>query len=237
MAIKLIRIQDPSFAVPICTIGRRAFVNDGLQTTLFPPRLLDPTNPEEQYQFRIEWIKKRLITKGAWSIVAVDEEINDENGVMKVLGYAAWYEPDTSAVGNNQPGLDEEDKGWVDDNEGGLRGDGVKHPRCMDFKAHRQIRKLLEESKLTVLGEPAKPAWYLGSLAVDPDFAGRGIATQLVQWGIDKAEEDNIPAFLESTPAAVSLYKRLGFAVVRDLPLDNGHVLTIMVRDSRKMYS
>jgi hypothetical protein len=164
MAIKLIRIQDPSFAVPFCTIGRRAFANDGLQKALFPPRLLDPTNPEEQHRFRIESIKKRLITKGAWSIAAVDEDVNDENGVIKVLGYAAWYEPETPAVWYNQPRQDEEDKGWVEDGEGGLRGDGVKHPRCMDFKVHQQIRRLLEESKLTVLGETVRPAWCMFTL-------------------------------------------------------------------------
>ena len=164
MAIKLIRIQDPSFAVSICTTGRRAFVNDSLQGALYPPRLLDPTDPEEQYRFRIESIKKRLITKGAWSIVAVDEDVKDDNGVMKVLGYAGWYEPDTPAVSPSQPQQDEEDKGWVEDGEGGLRGDGVKHPRCMDIKVHQQIGRLLEESKLMVLGEPVRPAWCMFTL-------------------------------------------------------------------------
>jgi ribosomal protein S18 acetylase RimI-like enzyme len=72
----------------------------------------------------------------------------------------------------------------------------------------------------------------LGSLAVDPDFSGRGIATQLVQWGIDKAEEDKIPAFLEATPAALGLYKRLGFVVVKEVPaLIDGLALTVMVKD------
>jgi ribosomal protein S18 acetylase RimI-like enzyme len=72
----------------------------------------------------------------------------------------------------------------------------------------------------------------LGSLAVDPDFSGRGIATQLVQWGINKAEEDNVPAFLEASPAALGLYKRLGFVVVREAPaLIHNLVLTIMVKD------
>jgi predicted N-acetyltransferase YhbS len=75
----------------------------------------------------------------------------------------------------------------------------------------------------------------LGSLAVDPDFAGQGIATQLAQWGVARAEKDKVPAYLEASPAALRLYKRVGFAVVRDLDLlENGFVLTVMVKEMTK---
>jgi hypothetical protein len=161
MVIKLIRVQDPSMASSMYATGRRAFANDGLHKVLFPPRLFDPANPDEQHHFRLKTLKKRLETPGAWSIAAVDEDVKNDDGGLKVLGYAAWYEPKTPAVGDSQPRQGEEDEGYVDDGEGGLRGDGVKHPRCMDFKVHQQVERLLEESKVTVLGEPARPAWCI----------------------------------------------------------------------------
>lgn len=73
----------------------------------------------------------------------------------------------------------------------------------------------------------------LASLAVDPEFKGRSIASKLVQYGIDKADQDRLPAYLESTPAAVGLYRRLGFEVVRTLSVikdNDDHFLTIMMR-------
>ncbi|PGH36307.1 hypothetical protein GX50_00812 [[Emmonsia] crescens] len=232
MTVKFIRVQDPSLAVSMYTTGTRAFVNDGLQEALFPPRLVDPSDPDEQHRVRIGALKKRLVAPNAWSIAAVDDDVKDEDGGVKVQGYAAWYGPETPAVGDDQPRQDEEEQGWVEDGEGSLRGDGVKFPRCMDVKVYQRLKNIVNESKRMLLGEPARPVWYLRSLAVDPDFSGRGLATQLVQWGIDRAKEDNIPAFLESSPAALGLYKRLGFVVVEDLPpLDNGHVLTIMYMD------
>jgi ribosomal protein S18 acetylase RimI-like enzyme len=70
-------------------------------------------------------------------------------------------------------------------------------------------------------------------LAVDPNFKGRSIGSKLVQRGIDRAERDGLPAYLESTPAAVGVYKRLGFKELRTLSVvkDNeSHVLTVMKR-------
>jgi predicted N-acetyltransferase YhbS len=72
-------------------------------------------------------------------------------------------------------------------------------------------------------------------LAVDPGFKGKGIASSLVQWGIDKAEEVGLPAYLESSPAAVGLYTRLGFKELRKISVirnDESHFLTVMMRPS-----
>jgi hypothetical protein len=159
MTIKLIRVQDSSLAGSMHATGKRAFASDGLQKAMFPQRLFDPADPSEQHRFRLESLKKRLATPTAWSIAAVDDDVKDEDGSLKVLGYAAWYEPESLVVGNKQS--QQEDQGWVEDGEGGQRGDGVKHPKCMDFKVHQQVVKLLEESKRTVLGEPVRPAWCM----------------------------------------------------------------------------
>lgn len=263
MPIELIRPQDPALAASMYATGRRAFAKDGLQAALFPPKLHNPSDPDEEHRFRIKELGKRLISENAWTIFAVDEDVKDEDGGVRVLGYASWFQPEISSAAEDKGGVppgevkNEEDEGWVEDGDGNLRGDGVKFPKCMDGRPYRQLETMLKDSKRVVLGEPAKPTWCtlvsfifpiqlsnlraldriahhahadLRSLAVDPDFSGRGIATRLVQWGIDKAKEDNVPAFLESSPAALSLYKRMGFVVrLETPPLDNGHDLTLMV--------
>ena len=54
-----------------------------------------------------------------------------------------------------------------------------------------------------------------------------------MQWGVGKAEEVGLPAYLESSPAAVGLYRRLGFKELRKLSVirnDESHFLTVMMR-------
>jgi len=54
-----------------------------------------------------------------------------------------------------------------------------------------------------------------------------------VQWGVGKAEEVGLPTYLESSPAAVGLYRRLGFKELRKLSVirnDESHFLTVMIR-------
>lgn len=50
----------------------------------------------------------------------------------------------------------------------------------------------------------------LTGLGVDPDFAGRGIASRLLRKGLDEAHKANLPAYVESTPAAIRVYASQG---------------------------
>lgn len=51
----------------------------------------------------------------------------------------------------------------------------------------------------------------LSFIATDPSYALRGAGSLLVNWGIERSKEENIPIALESTLDAVPFYQRLGF--------------------------
>ncbi|PGH30188.1 hypothetical protein GX50_07053 [[Emmonsia] crescens] len=86
--------------------------------------------------------------------------------------------------------------------------------------------------------------YVLELIATRPGFERQGHASRLLKWGIEKAEADNARIFLESTPAGLKLYERLGWRVVDTLRIkladygvdaegdDGGYGLFyIMIRD------
>jgi ribosomal protein S18 acetylase RimI-like enzyme len=42
------------------------------------------------------------------------------------------------------------------------------------------------------------PHWYLWGIAVDPDQQGKGIGRALLQPGLEKADADQLPCYLET---------------------------------------
>lgn len=48
-------------------------------------------------------------------------------------------------------------------------------------------------------------------IATHPKHQRRGTAKILTKWGLDRCKEEKIPAYLESTIVAKSLYEDLGF--------------------------
>jgi len=55
---------------------------------------------------------------------------------------------------------------------------------------------------------------------VDPEYQRRGIGTQLLEWGIKKADELHAKIWLTSTPKAASTYQRNGWKVVETHEVD-----------------
>jgi GNAT superfamily N-acetyltransferase len=69
----------------------------------------------------------------------------------------------------------------------------------------------------------AQPHWQLLIVGVDPDLQGQGRGAALVRNGLDQADRDGLPCYLDTSKAAnVPFYEHLGFAAVDQVPLGKG---------------
>ena len=48
-------------------------------------------------------------------------------------------------------------------------------------------------------------------VATDPACQGKGAGSQMMRWGLSRANEQGLEAYLEASPDAVPLYEKLGF--------------------------
>jgi predicted N-acetyltransferase YhbS len=53
--------------------------------------------------------------------------------------------------------------------------------------------------------------WYLDMLATHPDFQGQGIGKELVNWGVEEADKENVCASVISAGGKEGFYGKFGF--------------------------
>ena len=70
-------------------------------------------------------------------------------------------------------------------------------------------------------------------MAVLPSHRGRGIAQQLMERGVNFADEVGEGMYLESTPVARNTYERNGFEAVGVFEMPEGYLSDVMVRKAR----
>jgi len=92
--------------------------------------------------------------------------------------------------------------------------------------------KVMEASEAVMAKyRPTEPCWFLGTVGVDPDYQGGGLARAVIEPGLERAAEQGFPAFLEtSNENNVAVYRRLGFDVTAeyDLPFDGPRTYAMM---------
>lgn len=87
-------------------------------------------------------------------------------------------------------------------------------PYLVSPRMHRALRLLFEVDGL----HPKEPHWYLATLGTDPSRQGKGIGSALLQFTLNRADEEGVPAYLESSKDRnVPLYARFGFEVTEEL--------------------
>ncbi|MCA1393317.1 GNAT family N-acetyltransferase [Bradyrhizobium sp. IC3123] len=96
-------------------------------------------------------------------------------------------------------------------------------PEITEDMAH--LRRRMAEHR------PHEPHWYLPLIAVDPNWVGKGLGTLLMNYALQRCDEDGIVAYLESSnPENIPFYQRHGFKVVGEIQHGSSPPLTPMLR-------
>lgn len=94
----------------------------------------------------------------------------------------------------------------------------------------------LDQSNLQRFGEvlkggyvEEKERWYLLMIGVSPKHQRHGIGTSLIDWGLERAQEEGVICTLESSEISQGLYERKGFQKIGLLKVAEGVTTDQMV--------
>lgn len=61
---------------------------------------------------------------------------------------------------------------------------------------------------------------FMRLLVVLPSFQNRGIGTRLLRWGLEHADQFDVKAWIDASPAGLGLYQKLGWEEVGRLVVE-----------------
>ena len=187
----MVQLEDASFA------------DSPLTPILFP----NGKSPESQDACVETLLQQWQDNTSCRHVKVIDSDLND-----KIIAFARWYifvgddvkfiktDP---AERNSTPGSNQAAAGEF---FGGLQKIRArllgKSPHCC--KSRPSAGPMRPDANLVVLS----------TLCTDPQHQRRGAGAMLIKWGCDIAQQHGVPAFLEASPAGLSVYKKSGFQEV-----------------------
>ncbi|OQO01349.1 hypothetical protein B0A48_12904 [Cryoendolithus antarcticus] len=203
-------------AEALTPIGAAAFLTDGLNLRIGDPRTFTPEQTRESEAWRQTRFKARADGPGKFWFKAIDSETG------RIAGYSGIFTPESVKAGAASLNA----------------GDGdIEIPSFLDRAFMDVMEERMKGFKGSVLGERKEQVWYVPSMAVHPDFQGKGVAGKLLAAEFELADEDGQDVYLESTPVARQMYQRAGFEAIGTLDLSDltadEYFLTAMLRKAK----
>ncbi|KAK6066375.1 acetyltransferase [Seiridium cupressi] len=183
-------------------------INDGIWTTMSPGWNTPEGKAKNTEDLRRRW----EATKDAGNTIFVKASLPDleSQGARRIVGVAIWVH--ASAV----PG---EGEAPAETDVAAVYPDDEREQRYLS-----QLLASLHKNRLELIKEKAKPESKQKSVMVldlcvtDPAFQRRGVAKNLVKWGLDEAKRrGDIEASTEASIMGRHVYKQLGFHGVEEI--------------------
>lgn len=106
------------------------------------------------------------------------------------------------------------------------------------FPSMRRMMATFREFDESHKQQMPDPHWYLMALGVDPAHQHKGHGSALVHWGIERADRDRSPIYLETeTGANATFYEQLGFEVLNEITIEAIDLLfSLMIRQPKPIH-
>lgn len=153
-------------------------------------RQVYPRTAQSTWDYWRKAMEEELDESGATFLILTSP--GSEDGKEKVAGYVKWVGPD--------PEIHDAD-------EDGYPPEGLPEVAAQFYKEIMTGHKKLMEGKRH---------WYLDMMGVARDSMGKGGAKQLIDWGLQKADETGLPCYVDAMGSAKSYYERFGFVEVAE---------------------
>ncbi|KAI5461565.1 acyl-CoA N-acyltransferase [Mariannaea sp. PMI_226] len=198
----------------MCAVYFSAFSDTAIGQSVFPP------TSEAARQFWAHSLTDEVVDPNAAFLVMTTTPSNqggnntgDQEQKEEVIGFAKWVRPG-APIETPPPA-----EAWPQDGNPTL---------AVEFFG------ALTEAHKRVMGD--RPHWYLELIGVRKEWMGKGVASAMMRWGVERADEDGLPCFLEATPEGRGMYEKYGFRVLdqQEFDTEHGKVLEyFMIRDAQ----
>lgn len=98
--------------------------------------------------------------------------------------------------------------------------EGQAFPSGMNIELHNFILSARDAERKNWMAKD-EPCWILMHLVTRPSQRGRGAAGMLIEWGVERAKADGVPAYLEAGVMGRPIYEKHGFQQIGELMVLN----------------
>ncbi|KAI4863592.1 acyl-CoA N-acyltransferase [Hypoxylon rubiginosum] len=160
-------------------------------------RVFHPPSSESVRAFWLKSLDRDLHDPNTHFYVITDPTSSSPE---RVLAFSKWRQPLTPTSSPPPPRLS-----W---------------PEEADVAFAEEVFGLMDKKQKEIMGD--RPHWYLVMLGARKECQRRGAGTKLLRWGLTKADEEGVEAFLTASPAGTPLYQKHGFELLESLLIDDG---------------
>lgn len=204
-----LRPGRPSDVEAMADIFLDAFSGNTIGRTFFP------RNTASARDFWLKALAEEIHDPNSHFITITDTtNSSDSSQEPPLIAFAKWVSPhplDTKPVPSTPIPTEDE---WPSDGDPKLAM--VFFQKLADM--HQQIMQ-------------DRRHWYLEMIVTRAAHQGRGAGAMMMEWGVQRADEDGVECYLDATPEGKPLYGRYGFVDVETWRFfDEVYVHSFMVR-------
>ncbi|KAL4999401.1 hypothetical protein BDV10DRAFT_200658 [Aspergillus recurvatus] len=203
--IRVSPITSPTDFAPFFNVSASAFgsqVRDGIWIAMNPK--WDTPEGKEHAISRLDgrWSSVTTDRNGDPNTVFLKATTTSASGEEVIAGVAIWVQASmVPGYGDIPVGIDA---------EAIYPGNPVeqRYLRQLDHSLHKRRVEVVKE----IASSPSPAVMVLDLCVVDPAFQRQGVASKLVQWGLDEAKRrGGLEAVLEASSMGRHVYRQLGF--------------------------